>query len=135
MEFNEEYTYYSMSSEGGRESLISRIKGVLKEYGVSLGIIFGSFVDLNEFRDVDIAVYGKDLGLNRLLSLGGVRLEEVLGIPVDVVPLMDINPEFRLSILERGLIILEDADGLYEALISETLDELYLVKREENLVQ
>ncbi|WP_054842705.1 nucleotidyltransferase domain-containing protein [Vulcanisaeta distributa] len=133
MEFNEEYTYYSMSNEE-KESLISRIKGVLKEYGISLGIIFGSFVDLNEFRDVDIAVYGKDLDLNRLLSLG-VRLEEVLGIPVDVVPLMDINPEFRLSILERGLIILEDADGLYEALISETLDELYLMKREENLVQ
>ncbi|ADN49694.1 nucleotidyltransferase family protein [Vulcanisaeta distributa] len=133
MAFDEGYTYHSISREE-RESLISRIRDVLREYGVSLGIVFGSFVDLDEFRDIDIAVYGKDIDLNKVLSLG-TRLEEVLGIPVDVVSLMDVDPEFRLSILERGIVILEDVDGLYEALISETLDELYLVRHGEDLVQ
>ncbi|BDR92436.1 nucleotidyltransferase family protein [Vulcanisaeta souniana] len=133
MAFNEGYVYHSMSREE-RESLISRIRGILREYGVSLGIVFGSFVDLDEFRDIDIAVYGRGIDLNRVLSLGA-RLEEVLGIPVDVVSLMDVDPEFRLSILERGIVILEDVDGLYEALVSEALDELYLVRHEEDLVQ
>ncbi|WP_243666169.1 hypothetical protein [Vulcanisaeta sp. JCM 16159] len=70
--------------------------------------------------------------MNELLSLG-TRLEEVLGMPVDVVPLINVDPEFRLSIMEHGLIILEDVDGLYEALMSEALDELYLVMRDDSI--
>lgn len=127
MGFNEEYTYYSVDNKE-KELLISMIRDLLREYGASLGIIFGSFVDLNEFRDIDIAVYGRNLNLNKLLSLGA-RLEEVLGIPVDVVPLMDVDPGFRLSIIENGLVVLEDTDGLFEALMNETLDELYLITR------
>ncbi|GAB6947836.1 hypothetical protein JCM16161A_19660 [Vulcanisaeta sp. JCM 16161] len=131
MEFSGEYVYHSMDREE-RELIISRIRDILREYGISLGILFGSFVELNEFRDIDIAVYGKNLDLNELLSLG-TRLEEVLGMPVDVVPLINVDPEFRLSIMEHGLIILEDVDGLYEALMSEALDELYLVMRDDSI--
>ncbi len=54
-------------------------------------------------------------------------------MPVDVVPLINVDPEFRLSIMEHGLIILEDVDGLYEALMSEALDELYLVMRDDSI--
>ncbi|ADY01550.1 DNA polymerase, beta domain protein region [Vulcanisaeta moutnovskia 768-28] len=133
MEFSGEYIYHSMRREE-RELIISRIRDILREYGISLGILFGSFVELNEFRDIDIAVYGKNLDLNALLSLG-TRLEEVLGMPVDVVPLINIDPKFRLSIMEHGLIILEAVDGLYEALIRETLDELYLVMRDDDSIQ
>ncbi|MGC8606593.1 MAG: nucleotidyltransferase family protein [Vulcanisaeta sp.] len=133
MEFSGEYIYHSMRREE-RELIISRIRDILREYGISLGILFGSFVELNEFRDIDIAVYGKNLDLNALLSLG-TRLEEVLGMPVDVVPLINIDPKFRLSIMEHGLIILEAVDGLYEALIREALDELYLVMRDDDSIQ
>jgi hypothetical protein len=132
MGFSGDYVYHSVSREE-RELFISRIKDILREYGVSLGILFGSFVELNEYRDIDVAVYGRGLGLDKLLSLG-TRLEMILGIPVDVVSLIDVDPEFRLSIMERGLVILEDADGLYEALINETLDELYLTTHEEDLI-
>ncbi len=42
---NEEYVYHVISSEE-RELFISRIRDVLREYGISLGILFGSFVEL-----------------------------------------------------------------------------------------
>ena len=129
MGFSEGYTYYSLSDKE-RELVISRIRDVLRGYGVVLGILFGSFVELGEFRDIDIAVYGRGLDLNRLLSLGA-RLEEALGMPVDVVPLTDVDPEFRLSIMEKGVVVLEDVDGLFEALMSETLDELYIMTHEQ----
>ena len=55
--------------------VILRIRDVLRKFSIVLGILFGSFMELSEFRDIDIAVYGKGLGLNKLLSLGA-RLEE-----------------------------------------------------------
>ncbi|WP_243666084.1 H-NS histone family protein [Vulcanisaeta sp. JCM 16159] len=45
MEFSGEYVYRSMDREE-RELIISRIRDILREYGISLGILFGSFVDL-----------------------------------------------------------------------------------------
>lgn len=33
------------------------VREVLEEGGVELAIIFGSFVELESFRDVDVAVY------------------------------------------------------------------------------
>ena len=129
MGFGEGYTYYSLSDKE-RELVISRIRDVLREFGVILGILFGSFVELGEFRDIDIAVYGRGLDLDKLLSLGA-RLEEALGMPVDVVPLTDVDPGFRLSIMERGVVVLEDVDGVFEALMSEALDELYVMTHDE----
>ncbi|GAB6945540.1 nucleotidyltransferase family protein [Vulcanisaeta sp. JCM 14467] len=129
MGFSEGYTYYSLSDRE-RELVILRIRDVLREFGVALGILFGSFVELGEFRDIDIAIYGRGLNLNKLLSLGA-RLEEALGMPVDVVPLTDVDPGFRLSIMERGVVVLEDADGVFEALMSEALDELYVMTHDE----
>jgi predicted nucleotidyltransferase len=63
--------------------------------GVELAVVFGSFLDGKEFRDVDVAVYSEGLDLEDLLKLGA---ELELGVPVDLVPL----DQLRWALLIEG---------------------------------
>ncbi|MBS7636093.1 nucleotidyltransferase domain-containing protein [Candidatus Bathyarchaeota archaeon] len=119
------YKYYKVDAEG-KGLIIEKTRTVVEREGVPLAILFGSFVELDAFRDVDVAVYLKSLELNHLFRLV-CRLEEELGLPVDVVPLNTIPPKFRQHILLKGKVILEKHLGLYEALIMQTLDEMALL--------
>jgi len=102
--------------------------------GAELAIVFGSLVELESFRDVDVAVYAssRELDLDAVIKLS-VELEERLHIPVDVVPLDAISPSFRHYILARGKVVLEKKSGLYEALLMQTLDELVVLESEKTL--
>ena len=120
---NERFRYYRVSKEE-RETIIAKIKKILEEENVLLAILFGSFVELNSFRDIDVAVYVRDSDdLDFIFKLAS-RLEEELGYPVDVVPLNIIPPKFRHYILTKGVIIVEKKPGLYEALLIQTMDEI-----------
>ncbi|HDD26770.1 MAG TPA: hypothetical protein ENF75_06790 [Acidilobales archaeon] len=55
-------------------------------------------------------------------------LEEMIKIPIDVVPIDEVSARFRRYILTKGKVILEKYPGMYEALLIMTLDEL---RREE----
>ncbi|MEM0484768.1 MAG: nucleotidyltransferase domain-containing protein [Pyrobaculum sp.] len=122
-----EYRYYTADAEKKRE-ILEKLRGLLAARGVRLAVVFGSFVDLDSFRDIDVAIYidGRE-ELDALLKLGA-DLEEELGIPVDVAPLRELHPKFRLKVLTRGVVIVEEP-GLYEALLLQALDELELLNR------
>ena len=117
----ERYRYYTMSEEE-RKNVLDRLREILAEHGVELAIVFGSFTYAEEFRDIDIAVYSKKTTFQDLLRLG-VDLELELGLPVDVAPLDQLPPRFRLNVLLRGVVLLEKP-GLYERLYMQTQDEL-----------
>ncbi len=120
--------YYSLSAEEKRK-VIGLIREVLsKEEQVLLAIIFGSFVELSSFRDIDIAVYSLNTTLNYLTELA-VKIEEKLKIPVDVVPINNLPSKFKHYVLIKGLVILEKNPGLYEALLSQVTDELTLMRK------
>ena len=106
--------------------MLSRIREVLEKHDVKLAIIFGSFLNGDVFRDIDIAIYSEKLNLDELLKLG-VELELGLGISVDLAPLDNLPPKFRLNILRRGIIITEKP-GIYEYLYMRAQDELILMK-------
>jgi len=120
--------YYRLSKQE-REAVIARIKAILEgEENVLLALLFGSFIELRSFRDIDIAVYtkgGEDL--SKLLRHAN-RLEEEIGYPVDLVPLNAIPPTFRHYVLVRGVLLVEKEPGLYEALLLQTIDELKALK-------
>ncbi len=63
------------------------------------------------------------------LSRLGAKIEFELKIPVDVVPLSGIDPKFKWKILTKGLLIIEKKPGLYEALLSQTIDELEWLRK------
>jgi len=124
-----EYRYFRLSGEE-RERVLMEIRRFLEgEEEVLLAVVFGSFVELESFRDIDVAVYSLDSSLDYIARLGA-ELEFKLGIPVDVVPLTELDPHFKLSILTRGRLVLEKTPGLYEALLSQAFDELQLEELE-----
>jgi len=118
------FRYYSKP----KDEVISKLEKVLRcEEDILLAIVFGSFVELNEYRDIDLALYTlrKDLGYLAKLS---AKLELKLGIPVDVVPIDEVPATLRHKILTKGIIILERTKGIYEALLNQTLDEIYTLE-------
>jgi len=124
----EKFRYYVVSREE-REAIVAKVREVLEDEGVLLAILFGSFVELDSFRDIDLAVYTRDYeDLSFIFRLAN-RLEEELGYPVDVVPLNIIPPRFRHYILTKGVVIVEEKPGLYEALLTQAMDEIEELKR------
>jgi predicted nucleotidyltransferase len=119
---NDKLKYYVLSSEE-KNTLLEKLKNILHSLSVELAVVFGSFVELDSFRDIDIAVYRRDTSLEDILKLG-TMVEEALGYPVDIIPLDIISPRFRLHILTKGIVILEETSGLYEYLLKRSLDEL-----------
>ncbi|MCL7383850.1 MAG: nucleotidyltransferase domain-containing protein [Thaumarchaeota archaeon] len=119
---NDKLKYYVLSSEE-KNTLLEKLKNILHGLSVELAVVFGSFVELDSFRDIDIAVYRRDTCLEDILKLG-TMVEEALGYPVDIIPLDIISPRFRLHILTKGIVILEETSGLYEYLLKRSLDEL-----------
>ena len=118
------FKYYSKP----KEEVVSKLEKALRhEKNILLAIVFGSFVEFNKYRDIDLAVYTlrKDLGYLAKLS---AKLELELGIPVDVVPIDEAPVTLRYKILTKGTVILERAEGIFEALLSQTLDELYILE-------
>ncbi len=129
MRWGYEYRYFRMN-EHEKERVLDRVRELLMhEDKVLLAIVFGSFVELESFRDIDIAVYSLDTSLDYIAKLSA-ELELKLGIPVDIVPITELDPYFKLSILTRGKVILEKVPGLYEALLREAEDEILAIELE-----
>ena len=98
----------------------------VREY---VAIVFGSFVEENVFRDVDITVYSYAMDyamdLDKLLKIN-FELELELGILVDIVPLDQLNLIFRLKILRKGLVV--EKPGVFECFFMLTCDELEVMR-------
>ena len=123
--------YYRLSQEE-KKRVVEKLREALADEGVRLAILFGSFLEPDSFRDVDIAVYLEDPeDLDRILKLGS-KLEEKTGLPVDIAPLQALPPKHRLKILAKGLVLAEEP-GLHEAMLSQTTDELTLMNSETGL--
>ena len=76
-----------------------------EKYGVTRMGIFGSAArgEQNENSDVDICIEAPPMGLFALSGLN-LSLEELLGVPVDIVRLhKNINPKFKNRI-EKDII-------------------------------
>jgi predicted nucleotidyltransferase len=86
------------------EHLVERCVATAREFGVRRLILFGSALESPETaRDVDLACEGVEgWDVFRL----GARLEEELGVNVDLVPL---SPDDRFSqhVARRGRVIYE----------------------------
>jgi len=124
-----DYEYFR-ADKREKEKILNKIRGILmREDEVTLAIVFGSFTTLESFRDIDIAVYSLDTSLDYIAKLGA-KLELGLGIPVDIVPITELDPHSKRNILTKGRIIIEKAPGTYETLLRETEDEVTAIELE-----
>lgn len=91
------------------EEIKEKISSVLKSYGVTRASIFGSTArGVSTAHDVDILVeFGQDIGLLEFIELK-LKLEDILGAPVDLVEFDALKPRLKESIL-RGQVVVYGA--------------------------
>jgi len=125
IEEKEKLRLYRLSKDEKRE-LIKRIKDILNEKDeIIVAIIYGSFLEGLNFRDIDVAVYvGKRINPLKY----GAKLEKQLGelgFPFDVRLLNFGPPWFIKKVVETGLLLL-DKEKIIDALHLAALEELGL---------
>ena len=116
--------------EGRRDEVLSSVKSMLLAHKqVKLALVFGSSLERDVARDVDLAIYAcPRLSFEELLRLG-TKLELAAKVPVDLVQLQDLNPSFRLKILLKGLPLVVRSELLYHRLVAAAFSELEDFKR------
>ena len=110
-----------------KSRVITTISDYLKDVDdIILAIIFGSFIELESFRDIDIAIYTPNVDIDKIIWYSA-ELELTLNIPVDIIHLNTIPTAFKYYVLTKGLVIYEKYSGIYEALLNQVVDEKYLL--------
>jgi len=105
------------------ERVAAAVKRYFEERGALVVVIFGSVLRRRHVRDVDIAVkFGREVGLEEWLAMGA-ELEELLGVPVDLVPLDEAPPWVRLEALAGGLPVLVKDWALYAELLKRAMGD------------
>ena len=105
------------------ESAAAAVKKYFEERGALVVVIFGSVLRRRHVRDVDIAVkFGRGVELEEWLAMSA-ELEELLGVPVDLVPLDEAPPWVRLEALAGGLPVLVKDWALYAELLKRAMGD------------
>ncbi len=92
---------------------ISDVKEVLsKEDNILFAYLHGSFSNLVNFGDIDIAVFLKHVPDNKLDIIDfefdlGNKIEKIVLFPIDVRVLNLAPPPFRYSVIKKGLRLVE----------------------------
>ncbi|MEZ0319110.1 MAG: nucleotidyltransferase domain-containing protein [Pyrobaculum sp.] len=85
------------------EEVVDKIKPLL--LGRRLAVVFGSALEGGLVHDVDVLIDGSELAEALRLSAG---LEEVLGVPVDIVPAEAAPPCLVADALTNGVVVAAD---------------------------
>jgi len=105
---DERLIYYDLE-QLGKDRIIKVVeKAVSKDGRISIALIFGSALKRARVRDIDVAVHADPkLDLYELIGLGS-RLEDLLGVPVDVSPLKELAPCMRYKVMAEGTRVVAD---------------------------
>jgi predicted nucleotidyltransferase len=106
---------FRIPSEAEKEAFLTALSGALAaESRVRTAFVFGSFVREGSFRDVDIGLeFDEPFTLLEVSRLAD-RLWAAVGRPdfeLDVVPLNDAPPTFRLEVDSTGRVVRERSAG------------------------
>jgi len=113
-----------------KEEIIQKLKNFLyEEREIIFAYLHGSFLNENEFNDVDIALYLDKKALKKInpvdleISLS-LRLEKDVKVPVDVKILNDAPLCFRYQATRRYLLFSRD-DSIREDFLVRTWSEYF----------
>ncbi len=116
------------------EDIVSKLENVLRsDPRVEIAVLFGSVLYSNDVRDIDIAIYAyPPLALKELLLLGD-KLERIINIPVDLVPLNEIPPSLQYKVLIEGKPLVVKNKDLYNKLILSALGQIQDIRLKEGI--
>jgi len=124
-----DFKTFQMESEE-RKRLLRGLKGLLEDVeGVVFAYVHGSFVELDAFRDIDVALWVKDPeeAFNYAVALS-VKLEAEVGVPVDVHVLNDAPLPFKRQVFTKGELLLSVDEGFRLRMLDETLRRYFDLK-------
>ncbi len=105
--------------------VVEAVRRVLEGFDyVVAAVVFGSVLRRNLVRDVDVGVLARSPLTIREVAEISSRLEEVLGVSVDVVPLAEASPQLRFKALSEGVRVLVRDPLYYHYTLSESFMEL-----------
>ena len=99
-----------------KQQIIDRIVPVLKDAGCSMAVLFGSFVERDSFRDIDLMVTLENSRVpsgSDLVYLAQL-LENVTGIPFDVIGMDVPNILLRGEIGRKGVPLFVTDESVWE---------------------
>lgn len=112
--------YYQVSVDAVSKKLRDALNGIPE---VKVAVLFGSVLRRTSVRDLDIGVFmDPEPDFKGFVGLANM-LEDVCGIPVDVVPLKRAPPKLRLKALLKGIRLVVRDSKLYSYLLSGALSE------------
>ena len=114
-------TYFAVD----REEVLRKLRDALRrDRRVLIAVAFGSVLSSEHVRDVDIGlVTHPPLTLKELLVLAG-RLELLIGVPVDLLPITEVPPKLQYKMLASGKPLIIRDKELYNKLTAFALGQL-----------
>ena len=111
------------------ENIITSLRKFLeKKPDILIAILFGSATRRNLVRDLDIGMYfRKKPDLMEICKLI-IELEDLTGIPVDLIPLDEAPPKLLQKIISQGIIITVKDARLPSELTKKALAEIMDIK-------
>lgn len=105
-------------SQDDKKKIISLLTEILKTFAeIDFAYLHGSFLNREEFGDIDIAVfirieeYLPEVSLTKLEIDLEVKVEKIAGYPVDIRALNNAPLSFRYNVLKNGqLMFARDED-------------------------
>ena len=98
---------------GAREQVIERLAALLADRDdLSFAMLFGSFLDADAFRDVDLAIWTTTSAAPGLDIDLAVTLSRQLGLPVDVRRINDASVPFLFHVLRGRVVAARDPELL-----------------------
>jgi predicted nucleotidyltransferase len=98
---------YNKLQDADKSAVVNGLKTVLgKRPEISFAYLHGSFAKADDFRDIDVAVYLKDVPASPLeyeIALETEIMQAVTGYPADVRVLNNAPLSFRYHVIKEGL--------------------------------
>lgn len=125
---DEKLIFYNLENFD-KNKIIENIKNIILENEkILIAIIFGSILERNKIRDIDIAIYSiPNLNIEDLLALSD-KIEEIVNIPIDVIPLTEIMPYMRYKIMNKGMRIIVKDKKLFNEIRNVAFSEFQEMK-------
>lgn len=125
---DEKLIFYNLENFD-KNKIIENIKNIILENEkILIAIIFGSILERNKIRDIDIAIYSiPNLNIEDLLALSD-KIEEIVNIPIDVIPLIEIMPYMRYKIMNKGMRIIVKDKKLFNEIRNVAFSEFQEMK-------
>lgn len=100
-------------SQESRDRLLGQLSAALADDpGIRFAVVYGSFLDLEAFRDVDLGIWTTDAADKRLDVKLAASLSSALGVPFDVRRLNDAPVPFLYRALRGRIVLVRDEELL-----------------------